>query len=442
MEVYKYSPMWKNNNNKIITKCFKRPARNSKETSQKKNQVKWNTLFRISKCKCKIEVNRRCSCPNYEQIPQNIKEFFLDQCGPRVLSLCDIHKGGISVDFVETESTINAPSLYTAEYAPSLREEEVFRDEGSNISKFDSQLKISDLSLQNFSLALDRTNTSDRYGSLLATTIIKDLKISIAKKAKHKFDGASEQLINYLDGLIIDKNKIQRERVKYRAEARATSTSDATLKCISYDGKKDTTLKKAKVQNQIRLSRVTEEHITILKEPQSEFLGYATPAKRTGVEIQMAMVNFLCAEAKALDYLVAICCDGTVVNTGFKSGVNACLEKFIQRPLQWNVCLLHFNELPLKTLITHLYGKQVGPGIWPGAFGSEILACEKYPVSADIYSFLGHAGTFKLQFYHYFKMKFRLQVSSSRLLWESCQIVLRTGIFVVINATYSVWYLP
>lgn len=57
------------------------------------------------------------------------------------------------------------------------------------------------------------------------------------------------------------------------------------------------------------------------------------------------------------------------------------MERFIQRPLQWNVCLLHFNELPLKSLVTHIYGKQVGPGIWPGEFGSEILTCEQYQVS-------------------------------------------------------------
>lgn len=91
------------------------------------------------------------------------------------------------------------------------------------------------------------------------------------------------------------------------------------------------------MQNQTLLSGVIEEHITIVKEPQSEFLGYATPAKRTGVEIQKAIANFLCAEGYALNHLVAVCCDGIVVNTGFKSGVNACMQIFIQRPLQWNV---------------------------------------------------------------------------------------------------------
>lgn len=57
------------------------------------------------------------------------------------------------------------------------------------------------------------------------------------------------------------------------------------------------------------------------------------------------------------------------------------MERFLQRPLQWNVCLFHFNELPLKTLVTHMHGKQVGPGIWPGEFGSELLSCEQSHVS-------------------------------------------------------------
>lgn len=194
-------------------------------------------------------------------------------------------------------------------------------------------------------------------------------------------------MFRYLDDLIIDKNKIHRERVKFRAESREVSTNDTTLKCISFDGKKDKTLKKHVVQNRVRLEEATEEHITIVKEPESKFVGYAIPVNSTGVEIQKAIVNFLHSEGYSLNHLVAINCDGTAVNTGFKGGVNACLERFLQRPLQWNVCLFHFNELPLKTLMTHLYGKQVGPGIWPGEFGCEILTCHQNPVSLAKYIF-------------------------------------------------------
>lgn len=71
-------------------------------------------------------------------------------------------------------------------------------------------------------------------------------------------------------------------------------------------GKKDKTLKECTYMNQIRLSKTTEEHITIVKEPESVFVGYATPINGTGVEIQKAIVNFLNSEGYSLDYLVAM----------------------------------------------------------------------------------------------------------------------------------------
>ncbi|GBN82106.1 hypothetical protein AVEN_111204-1 [Araneus ventricosus] len=45
--------------------------------------------------------------------------------------------------------------------------------------------------------------------------------------------------------------------------------------------------------------------------------------------------------------LILLGCDGTVVNTGVFNGVIHRLELKLQRPIQWIICLLHFNELPL-----------------------------------------------------------------------------------------------
>lgn len=99
------------------------------------------------------------------------------------------------------------------------------------------------------------------------------------------------------------KNKIRRERAKFRNAAKASSTSDVVLNCISYNGNKDMTLNKQTSEKNAVLYRVTEEHITIVKEPESIFVGYATPAAGTGIEIQKAMVNFLNSEGFSLDYL-------------------------------------------------------------------------------------------------------------------------------------------
>lgn len=144
----------------------------------------------------------------------------------------------MDVGSIDGVSNLNRSLTYASEYDPCSSEEDDFQDECNEMSEIHPQLKVSDISLQNFALALDRTNTSDRYGSLLATTLIKDLKMSIIKKAREEFDGISEKVSNYLDSLIIDKNKIQRERAIFRAEVKATYNNNATLKCISYDGEK------------------------------------------------------------------------------------------------------------------------------------------------------------------------------------------------------------
>lgn len=343
-------------------------------------EADWSELFRISKCKCKL--NSECRCPQNMIISPMQKSFLIDQNGARILSLSQTQEIEECLSVTNTSFCSVESTVFTTEYIPECCEENDIQSEDNNIPAYEEQLKVENICLQNYALALDRTGTSDRYGSLLATTLIKDLKNSIASNASVEI---CEKMLLYLDGLIIDKNKIRRERAKQRAESTAAITSDTILKCISYDGKKEKTLKKQKLDNEVRLHRTIEEHITIVKEPTSTFLGYVTPINGTGKEIQKAIVNFLNSEGYSLNYLVSINSDGTGVNTGYKLGVNAFLEKYLQRPLQWNICLFHFNELPLKSLLTSLLGKQVGPGIWPGEIGSRILACNKEQVSIFYY---------------------------------------------------------
>lgn len=55
------------------------------------------------------------------------------------------------------------------------------------------------------------------------------------------------------------------------------------LKCIAFDGKKEKTLKKKIAADRERNVLAIEEHVTIVKEPDSKFIGYATPTVGTGV---------------------------------------------------------------------------------------------------------------------------------------------------------------
>ena len=78
--------------------------------------------------------------------------------------------------------------------------------------------------------------------------------------------------------------------------------------------------------------------------------------------------------------LMAIGCDGTNVNTGAVGGVIRLLEEELGHALQWFVCLLHCNELPLRHLIQKLDGVTHGPKGYSGVIGKAIQTCEELPV--------------------------------------------------------------
>lgn len=77
--------------------------------------------------------------------------------------------------------------------------------------------------------------------------------------------------------------------------------------------------------------------------------------------------------------LLVVGCDGTVINTERKGGVIRCLEDKLGRSLQWIICLLHFNELPFRSLFEVIDGVTSGPKSFTGPIGLK-LNCESLPV--------------------------------------------------------------
>lgn len=68
------------------------------------------------------------------------------------------------------------------------------------------------------------------------------------------------------------------------------------------------------------------------------------------------------------------------MNTGWKKGVIRQIELHVGRPLQWAICLLHFNELPFRHLFLHLDGDTTGPKSFSGPIGKKLAGCEKLPL--------------------------------------------------------------
>ena len=106
---------------------------------------------------------------------------------------------------------------------------------------------------------------------------------------------------------------------------------------------------------------VIEEHISIDKEPDSVYISYVTPVRGTVKSIETSINGALLSQKFNLDNFMSIGCDGTVTNAGKFSGVIRTFKKRLQRPLQWIICMLNLNKLPLRNLFNKLDGVTTGP---------------------------------------------------------------------------------
>lgn len=55
----------------------------------------------------------------------------------------------------------------------------------------------------------------------------------------------------------------------------------------------------------------------------------------------------------------------------------------MKKPLQWLICLLHFNELPFRHLFIHLDGTTSGPNAFKGPIGKQL----KYSSDLEVTKF-------------------------------------------------------
>ena len=70
--------------------------------------------------------------------------------------------------------------------------------------------------------------------------------------------------------------------------------------------------------------------------------------------------------------LEVVGCYGCPTNTGKHNGIIRRIELELCRPLQWSICILHMNELPLRALIVALDGPTKGPSSYSGKISSAI----------------------------------------------------------------------
>lgn len=110
------------------------------------------------------------------------------------------------------------------------------------------------------------------------------------------------------------------------------------------------------------------------------YIGHTCPSSSSATDIAKSITSYLSENGFLLDKLEVVGCDGTVINTGFRNSVIRQIEIHVGRPLQWSICLLHYNELPFRYLFQHLDGNTTGPIGYSGPIGKVIPDCERLPV--------------------------------------------------------------
>ena len=141
--------------------------------------------------------------------------------------------------------------------------------------------------------------------------------------------------------MVIDPRKIRRERRKSRKSLQSNAIT--RVDGLYFDGRKDKTRNQIIKGNQFHPITETEEHIVLIKEPDSEYLGHLKTLSGTILHLTRSILDFVDVDQKKIDTstLVAIGFDNTIVNTGLRGGVFRLLEEYFKKSMHWFVCLLY-----------------------------------------------------------------------------------------------------
>ena len=359
-----------NNEVRSLRKSHKRYLKSQLiEQKHNKFQDKCSMLFDIAACQCK----NNCKCPNEKKVPKKEQRFLKDQHTQRkmVIGGTDMTNSSRKVKIylkkeqnvidIQQPSTSGLQSSNTVDTSDSSTPLTSADEEEFEMPPAKKKKNLV-TPLPSVAEAADRVGISQRGAAFITSAVLQDFGIITENDTSQ----------------VIDKCKIHRERTRARTiKVQAAEAEQGTIRAIFFDGKKDTTLEIVDSGSSKGHKSKTQEHYTILEEPGSKYLTHVSPKSSSAADITESIVEFL--DDKDCD-LIAAGCDGTVTNTGHNNGILARIEQHIGQNINWLVCLLHANELPLRHLIYELDGKPKGPSSFPGPIGQAFHNCESLPV--------------------------------------------------------------
>lgn len=210
----------------------------------------------------------------------------------------------------------------------------------------------------------DRFGVSDRCAAAITSALLVDLGVVTESNRT----------------LVVDRYKVRRAREKVRNELTERNRPKNGIFGLYFDGRKDTSRQAEEIEGKLYTSLKVEEHITIIMEPSSTFLGHVTPTNGTASCISNSILQFLDNNHIKTDALVVVGCDGTNVNTGVHGGIIQFFEQRLTKPVHWFVCMLHLNELPLRHIFKMLDGESTSPKAFSGLIGKKLQSCDRMPI--------------------------------------------------------------
>lgn len=234
----------------------------------------------------------------------------------------------------------------------SLRSRSIDKNQ-SNVSVYNT------LNLPQVARVADRYKISDRAAAALSTAVLVDVGV------------INDQNTN----MVIDKNKIRRKRIKERND-QIEIVSFEGIRAIYFDGRIDHTIVNKNGAKKV----VNEEHIAFVQQPNSYFIGHKAVLNGTALAIKESIMDIVAEKEIPVDEIDAMGCDGTVTNTGCRAGVIRLLELEWEKIMQWIICMLHLNELPLRALIEKLDGPYKSKDMLSGPIGKMLKDVESLPI--------------------------------------------------------------
>ena len=174
---------------------------------------------------------------------------------------------------------------------------------------------------------------------------------------------SDEAIVDVLNNYLVDRKvedeseyfstqKINRMRTEhYEVLKNNHRNSMKNVKSIGFDGKKSD----VKTKGGKWIKKV--DKVAVICQSTRQFIHCFTPENGTGLECSVWLLRIL-KMYQSDESLQGCAADGTGANTGKFNGAIRLLEVALRRPLQWQICVMHFIELIFRHLFIAI-GKHI-----------------------------------------------------------------------------------